>query len=199
MIVPGESFCGLTKCSSTQLRFLRRASPLSGGPIVIPTPFTLWQVPQWLAWYTRDPRSRNRERCPAPSRCRVQLQQECRQRIQLRVAQLDGRHGRPGPHGRGTFEVLNHPGGVFVDGAGRQVRPHLAAVVADRVASDAVLLAEIGHAGHLFGRKLHPVGRRRKSICTPAAGGGVPFTAATVSPDQPTAASTTKPMPPCAA
>ena len=32
MIVPGDSFCGSAKCSSTQLRLRRRARPLSGGP-----------------------------------------------------------------------------------------------------------------------------------------------------------------------
>jgi len=43
---PGESFCGSAKWSSTQLRLCRLEIPFKGGPIFIPTPFTVWHVPQ---------------------------------------------------------------------------------------------------------------------------------------------------------
>ena len=60
------------------------------------------------------------------------------------------------------------------------------------MATDAVLLPEIGHAGHFLGRKLHPVGRRGVIDRHLARGLGVVITAAAVSPVHPMAASTTK-------
>src|SRR5215469_4762329 len=59
MKLPGEYLGGLEKCSSTQLRLRRLATPFSDGPTSMPPPFNLWQSPHELRWYTRAPCTAN--------------------------------------------------------------------------------------------------------------------------------------------
>ena len=82
---------------------------------------------------------------------RVQSQQERSQGIQLRVAEPNGRHLRTGTYDGRTFEVLNHPGGVLVNGDSGEIRGGLQSSAAGRVAIGALFLAIPSDPGELGG------------------------------------------------
>jgi len=113
-------------------------------PIFVPTPFTMWQFAPSLGLIDLRPmHDVVGHGSHIAGIFRSQLQQKRRQRVQVRIAQLNGRHIAARHHLVGILEVLDHPRGIPVAAHTRQAGAGVRGAAGQVVASLTLFLAEV--------------------------------------------------------